>query len=263
MYLQENPVFANDPLRTVIYDTLKGADNSPFNQDAIVYHNNYLKDDYQVRPFDQLSIKVTSFENNTMNYFNSMTGNSSGGGGGSGGAVESFLYLTGYGVDGNGMIQLPLIGNFRVEGLTTRQIQDSLDNRLKPYLNLPVTSVKLGNFRITLLGEVSRPGQLYVFNPKTTILQALGMGGDITDFGNIEKIKLIRETNGGVKSVYLDLSNPNLMISEYFYVKPNDVIYVEPLKAKSFNINSRVVTVGISSLSLILGVINLILNTRS
>ena len=258
LYLQETPVVANDPLRTVIYDTLTNVDNSTFNQNAIVYYNDYLKEDYLLRPFDQLSINVASFETNTVSYFNSSSAN-----GGTNNAIESYLYLTGYTLDGNGMIQLPLIGDFRVEGLTTRQVQDSINKKLEPYLNLPISSVKLGNFRITMLGEVRNPGQVYIFNNKTNILQALGMAGDLGEFANNKKIKLIRETDSGVKSIYLDLSNPNLMISEYFYVRPNDVIYIEPIRAKAFGINTRFVSVALSSISVLIVVINLFINLRN
>ncbi|MEZ4826794.1 MAG: polysaccharide biosynthesis/export family protein [Bacteroidia bacterium] len=227
------------------------------------YYSDYLGDNYRLRPFDQLNIKASNYENSTINFFNSSgDGGGSGGGGGGGGAnIGSYLYLSSYIVDSYGMINLPLIGDMHVAGQTTDQVQDTINSRLRTYLDYASASVKLANFRITLLGEIRRPGQLYIFNTKTSILEALGLSGDITEYANIRKVKLIREEGNGARTVYIDLADANLISSEYYFVKPNDIIYIEPIKAKAFNLNSRPISVGLSAISVMLVIVNIVMNT--
>lgn len=221
-------------------------------------HNKYPAVEYKVRPFDNLYVKLTSLEQTTTTDFN-QTGSSMQGGGS---APTAMLFLTGYIVDAEGSITLPLLGSLKVVGMTVNQIKVLLDSKLKEYVKEPSVSVKLVNYRVTMLGEVLRPGVQYVFEEKWTILQALSNAGGTSDFADIKRVKLIREEEGQTKTIYLDLSKPELISSEYFFLQPHDVIYIEPTKSRAFAFNSRAVSVTLSTISIILVLTNIILNNN-
>lgn len=203
---------------------------------------------YKVRPNDQLLIKINSFEGSTGDFINQKLS----------GSTESTrlqydpstIYFNSYSINDSGYIKLPVLEKVQVEGLTTFEIQELLDQKLEPYIRLASTDVKLGNRRVTLLGEVARPGVQYLYNEQNTLLEAIGFAGDFTPFGNRKKVKLIRQTETGVKSVYLNLNRSDFLSTPYYYVQPNDVIYVEPLKPKSFDVSASSVGIVISGISL-------------
>lgn len=222
----------------------------------VEYYNEYLSQNYRVRSFDQLAIKVASYEENSISFFNSGSASQPGN------ANSAILYLNSYTVNESGMLQLPLLGEVQVGGLTITELQDTLNSKLAPFLNMPTVSVKLANFNITVLGEVARPGLMPIYNTKTTLLQVLGMAGDLSDYGNREKIKFMRETGGKIETTYLDLTDPNLISSDYFFLLPNDVIYVEPIKAKAFSLNLKSVSLGLSVTSIVLTITNIIISSQ-
>ncbi|WP_026210382.1 polysaccharide biosynthesis/export family protein [Flexithrix dorotheae] len=214
----------------------------------------YTTSNYTIKPFDNLSIKLNSFEQSTTGEFNS-TGAL---GSRPGGVDNALLYLSGYMVNQEGFIRLPLVGDLKVVGLTTDEIKDLIDKQLEDYLKFPSVSVKLTNFRISVLGEVNRPGVQYIYEGKVTLLQALSQAGDLTDFANRKSIKLIRETGKESITSYIDVSKPDLISSEYYFLLPNDIIYVEPTKAKAANVNTRVNGLVLSVVSVVITTINLI-----
>src|SRR5690606_27826753 len=124
--------------------------------------------------------------------------------------------------------------------------------KLSVYLNKATIIVKLISFKITVVGEVQKPGHYFIYNEQATVLEGLGMAGDLTDFGNRENITLIRKTANGSGTVLIDLKDPALLASEFYYLHPNDIIYVQPMKAKSTR--SNVSTLGI--LSVLFGAIS-------
>jgi polysaccharide export outer membrane protein len=215
---------------------------------------------YLIQPFDQLLIKVNAFDGNTEDFLDKEFS-----------AENTFsrdisydpasLYFNSYSVDERGQITLPLIGAILVKGKTISDIKKEIDEAYKPHLKLVSTSVKLANMRITIFGEVNRPGVQYLYNERTTILDAISLAGDITDFGNRKKVKLIRLTDKGSKTVYLNLHKSDFIKSDFFYIKPYDVIYVEPTKAKSRDRSARVVGVVISAVSVGTLILNLILTS--
>jgi len=150
------------------------------------------------------------------------------------------LYMDGYSIDSYGRITLPILGSVEVKGLTLEIAQDSIQNRANKYLNQATALVKLVSFKITVLGEVKNPGYHYVYNNQVTILEALGLAGDLTNVGNRENIKLIRPTPNGSEVTLLDITDPGLLRSPYFFLMPNDVLYVEPLRALSNRSNLEV-----------------------
>ena len=203
---------------------------------------------YRIRPNDQLMIHVNDFEGNSGSFLNRNMASDRNN------VRFNFdpaaLYFTSYSVSDSGFIKLPLLNKVRVTGLTTEELQDTLDLAIKPYVKLASTEVKLANRRVTLLGEVNNPGVQYLYNDRNTLMEAIGLAGDFTPFGNRRKVKLIRQTENGVKSVYINLQRSDFLSTPYYYVQPNDVVYVEPLKAKSFDNSSRSVGVVLSGISL-------------
>ncbi len=224
-------------------------------------YDNYLTHTYRIRTFDNVSIMLTSLEQSTVTDFNISEGRMMpmNGPGMADALGNPNLFMSGYIVNEEGYINLPLVGSIKVSGLTIDEVKVVVDDRLKEYLKFPSVSVKLMNFKITVLGEVRQPGVKYVYENRITLLEALSISGDITEFANIKRVKLIRRTEDGQKTVYMDLSRPDLIASEYFFLLPDDVIYVQPTQAKISNINSRTTSIALSTISVILVVINLIL----
>lgn len=213
---------------------------------TVEQHAVYEFTPYQIRPFDQLMIRINAFEGSTEEFLNrEFSGNSN--------TVQQFdpssIYFNSYNVNDSGYIFLPIIDSLKVAGLTVNSLKSTLDEAYKPYLKFASTNVKLANIRMTVLGEVQNPGVQYLYNEPTTIFDALSMAGDISDFGNRERIKLVRQTETGAKTVYLNLKQMDILSTEYFYVQPNDVLYVEPLKAKATEVSSQAIGIIFSVIS--------------
>lgn len=226
------------------------------NEDAGHFYYGYPMQNYKIRPYDILSVHLNSLEQNTSRYFDE---NFAGEGQGRVGQANSAnLYLQGYIVSDSGNVELPLLGTVHVAGLTTDQIKNKIDMGLEEYLKFASVSVKLVNFRVTILGEVTNPGVQYVYEQKYTLLQALSQAGNLTQFGNSQKVKLVRESGETIKTVHLDITDPEIVSSDYFFLQPNDVIVVEPTRAKSFRTNIVVPTFVFSILSIGLAVFNLL-----
>jgi len=140
-----------------------------------------------------------------------------------------------YTVDNNGEITLPMLGNVHVAGLTRIEAIEKIRKELGLYIKDPGVNINFNNFRISVLGEVSRPGSYIMPTERVTVLEALGMAGDLTIRGVRENILLIREVNGQKTMHRLDLTKQNTLNSPYYYLAQNDVIYVEPNKAQINN----------------------------
>jgi polysaccharide export outer membrane protein len=157
-------------------------------------------------------------------------------------ASPANFFMDGYTVNPAGKIVLPVIGEISVKDLTTEQAQETIQKAVDKYLTKATVIVKLTSFKVTVLGEVKNPGYYYVFNSQATVLEGLGMAGDLTPVGNREKIKLIRPTPGGSEVVILNLNDAGLLKSPYFYMMPGDVLYVAPLRARSNRSNLEIAT---------------------
>lgn len=150
---------------------------------------------------------------------------------------ESGGYLYGYDVNSEGNVVLPVIGNIGVRGLTLEEtrklIQDSADKVFKD----ATAECKLLSFKFTVIGEVKVPGTYINYNNYLTIFEAVGRAGGVNDFGRRDKILIIRPISGGIKTYSLNLQDKDILSSEAYFLLPNDVIIVEPLKHKIFNMN--------------------------
>jgi polysaccharide export outer membrane protein len=174
-------------------------------------------------------------------------------------ASQGSLFLEGYSIDADGKIILPILGELIVKGLTVDEVQALIQTHANKYLNNATVIVKLTSFKITVLGEVKSPGHYFVYNNQATILEGLGMAGDLTSFGNRKNVKLIRQIPTGSEVVLLDLRDPRLLESKYFFLNPGDVLYVEPLRARTKRTNFEILTVVFSAVTtavLILSYVN-------
>lgn len=138
-----------------------------------------------------------------------------------------------YLVNKEGKIDFPLIGTVVVKGLTTMQAKEVIRNKVAVYLKNPIVSVRVQNFKLTVLGEVNRPANYIVANERVSVLDALGMAGDLTIFGRRENVLLIREKEGRKVLTRLNLNSSDIFKSPYYYLQQNDILYVEPNKAKA------------------------------
>lgn len=141
---------------------------------------------------------------------------------------------SGYLVNRDGKIQFPVVGDMKVEGLTTDQLRLRLTKELvdRKLLLDPIVTVRQLNFKVSVLGEVAHPAVLNVPSEKISLLEALGLAGDITIYGRKDKVMIIREENGVKHIKRLDLNSNELFRSQYYYLKSNDIVYVEANKAK-------------------------------
>ena len=180
---------------------------------------------------DMLSIIVGSLSAEANEVFNSAnqyaTSTTSYGTGGAA-SIQPFGYL----VDVDGNIELPLIGKVKVEGLRTKSAADTLRKKLLTYLKEPSVTIRNINFKVSVLGEVARPAVYNIPDEKITLPEVLSLAGDLTIFGKRDNVMIIREENGKREYIRVDLTSRSIFDSPYYYLHKNDVVYVEPGKAK-------------------------------
>jgi polysaccharide biosynthesis/export protein len=178
-----------------------------------------------IQKSDILSIKVTSLSAAATEIFNQSSP-------ATGGGAEATT--PGYLVSSDGFIQFPILGNIKAEGLTKYQLRDKITSSLldKKLLVDPIVSIRFQNFRVTVLGEVNHPTVVTVPNEKISLLEAIGLAGDLTLYARRNNVMVIREVNNQKVIERLDLNSNEIFTSPYYYLQSNDVVYVEPNKAK-------------------------------
>ncbi len=144
--------------------------------------------------------------------------------------TPSFQYYT---VDANGDITFPVLGKLHVVGMTQSEVINMIQERLKGQLVNPIVTLRFLNARVTVLGEVKNPGTYILNNGRITILEALGMAGDLTQYARRDNILVMRENNGELEFERLDLRGDALFASPYFYLQQNDVVVVNPNQART------------------------------
>jgi len=162
----------------------------------------------------------------------------------------------GYLVDKSGYVNIPVLGKIKLLGLTTSQARDMLDSIAFKYYKDAAIIVRFANFKVSVTGEVNRPGIYVMPNEKVSVLDALSMAGDLTIFGKRENVLLIRDNLDGTKTPYrINLKRSDFISSPYYYLRQNDVIYVEPNKAKAAVTDAnqaRTYTIAAAALSLLI-----------
>lgn len=179
---------------------------------------------------DVLGITITSLNPEASFIFNTING---------GPNSNTLTHITstqqsGYLVDEQGQIHLPVLGSVQAEGLTKTALKEQLTSLIteKKLLVDPLVSIRHLNYEVTVIGEVARPTVINVPNGKISILKALGMAGDITVYGKKDNVMVLREQSGQTILKHIDLNSSRLLNSDYYYLMPNDIVYVEPNKNK-------------------------------
>ncbi len=218
--------------------------------------------DAKIMPKDQLTITVITTDPEAASPFNLSVSNTIGTSGQlstGGGSLQGYL------VDNDGNINFPIVGKLHVVGLTKTQCEDMIKTKIAPYLakqETPIVTVRMASYRVTVLGEVARPGVVPVTTEKMSIIEALASAGDLTIYGKRNNVMLIREDASGEKSVHrLNLNDARLINSPYYYLQQNDIIYVQPnaVQARNSAIGSST-TIWFSVVSILTSLAALIVN---
>jgi len=166
----------------------------------------------------------------------------------------------GYLINSDGTIDFPIIGKIKLAGLSRTDATDLLREKLKIYISNPIINIRILNFKITVIGEVRSPGTYTIPNERITILEAIGLAGDLNITGVRKNVLVIREINGIKTGFRLDLTNSEIINSPLYYLNQNDVIYIEPNKARVNSANSSAnISIVLSSISVLISSIYLIL----
>ncbi|GAB1452013.1 hypothetical protein MASR2M47_20690 [Draconibacterium sp.] len=196
------------------------------NDEVIKTYDDAKMPDYKLKPLDQLSIDIKSLDDPTTNVFQQSSNNQSYN-------VDPYsASLKAYLVDKSGFIQMPFIGNIYVEDKTIPEVISILQDSLNNILSSPTVTVRLVNRYVSVLGEVRNPGHFPYAQEKLTIYDALSAAGDITVYGDRDEVILARNENGKNLRISIDLTSSDIMASEYYYVQPNDMIYVKTMRKR-------------------------------
>lgn len=147
---------------------------------------------------------------------------------------DASIYLQSYTLDDEGCIELPLTGKINLKNLTVDQAKDKLQEEVSKYVNQTTLIVKLSNFNLTILGEVGKPGMYKVYQTQINLFEAIALAGNMTNFAKNEEVKIVRQTDNGSEIITVDLGKADILSSPYYYLKPNDIVYVEPLRIKQW-----------------------------
>ena len=217
---------------------------------------NYVNErsvDYKLQPGDNLYIRAlntidersAAALNGETTYSRTMSSDAS-------------IYLQSYTVDENGCIELPLAGKVEVKNLTVEEAKNRLQQELNKYVNQTTLIVKLSNFNLTVLGEVSKPGMYKVYQSQINLFEAVSMAGNMTNFAKREEVKIIRQTDNGSEIITVDMGQADILSSNYYYLKPNDIIYVEPLPIKQWGFTTFPYSTVLSIVTLAITLFNIL-----
>lgn len=201
--------------------------------------------DYRLQEGDLLSVQISTTTEQQHDFFNKEN------------AANSQLmihnpYLYGYLIKEDGSLDLPSLGVIKAAGFTLSELENVIQNIAVSYFENPVVKLNILNFEITVLGEVNNPGTFKIFNPDINILYALSLSNDITQFGNRRKVKVIRNENDLNRVFYVDLTKKGVLNNTDFMLKPNDIVYVSPMRKKfyAFNNITNIVSISLSAVTL-------------
>lgn len=239
------------PQKELIY--LQESDN----QKSIMVHENFKKP-YRLLPDDVLSITIKTSDKEVSKLFEV----SSSDGGNSGMLFnENILYFNGFKVDVEGNIFIPVIEKINVLNKTIEEVRELITNKLlSDFLTKDsqlFVNVKIAGIRYTINGEISNPGVNIIYNDKATVMDAIAQSGDITMVGNRKEVIVYRQFPHGVETATLDMTKIEVMNSPFYFIQPNDLIYIKPLKQKSYGTG----TTGLQTLTTLVSAFSLIFTT--
>jgi polysaccharide export outer membrane protein len=206
--------------------------------------------DYRIQPGDYLYIRLFTMDKDANTIYSEMSGGS-----GNTSLYEQNIYLTSYLVSDSGYINFPLLGKIPAQGKLVSEIEEHIRGLMLKEVNNAGVVVRLANFKVSILGEVQNPGTYIVNQHRVTIFQALALASDLTTYSNRNSVKLLRKQGAQTLIVNLDLTKKDIISSEYYYLLPGDILYVEPLKYKQYAFESFPYALILSSLSTMLALI--------
>ncbi|KIO77560.1 membrane protein [Pedobacter lusitanus] len=229
-------------LLTLLFVSCASTKNVPYFQDITsadksVLANTAVFTEPAIQPDDILSISIFTIDPATSMVVNQLGTQALSTVPGQVAGITPTAAAAGFLVDKNGEIDLSIIGKVKIGGLTTFQARDLIKEKAAVVYKDPNVQVRYANFKVTVLGEVGRPASYVLPNERVSVLDALGLAGDLTIFGRRENVLLIRENNGKKEFVRLNLNSSQVFNSPFYYLKQNDVIYVEPNKGKAASLN--------------------------
>lgn len=213
------------------------------------YFNN--RSEKTIQPYDYLYVKIFSLDEKTNAVFNDK------------GSFSVDNELLSYAVDGKGNISMPFIGEILLKDLTINEAREKIEKSLGVYLNNVSIIVRFVSNKVTVLGEVRIPGLHSFFDEKVSVFQALGFAGGTSDYGDLSNVTLVREKDNVIKYYYMDLTKKNIASSEYYYLLPNDVLIINPIKAKYRNLRDYALFLSATVLTSISYALSIVLITRS
>jgi len=213
-----------------------------------------LPDLYKIHPNDVLYVQVITQDPQISMLFNNK-------GNGTGYTTNMYsndasYYLYGYNVSDSGNVRLPVLGSIKVAGSTVDEATNIIQARADEFLKDGLVIVRLLSYKITVLGEVRRPGVYTNFNDKLTVFEALALAGDFTDYGKRDNVMVVRPGPDGNKTFRLNLNDKNIMASEAYYLLPNDVVVVDPRKGKIWQLNAGTYSFALSSITTLILLLN-------
>ena len=216
------------------------------------------KYDQTIQPDDALSITVSCYDAALAAPFNLIDPRQAGN-------MPTNSPLASYLVDSKGDIEFPVLGRIHVGRKTIIEIRDTLYKKIKPYIKEPSINIRRINFRITVLGEVARPGSFSINSERITVLEALGLAGDMTPYSDRQRVMVQRDENGKVIFGRVDLQSTDFFTSPFYLLHQNDVIYVDPKKNKKATVvdpASKYLTLGTAVLSALSTIVAIFALTR-
>jgi len=213
---------------------------------------NYFR--LKIIPGDILLVNVFTINPEAFPYFNIASDKQS--------SDTRSPYEKGYTVSERGTIEMPLVGEVSVLNMTMTEAASAIKQKLLKFMEEPMVTVKNLNFKITVLGEVARPGTFNIFNETVTLPEALGLAGDISAFGNRTALKIIRNNAKTPQVLMVDMTNAQSLTLENYYLQPNDIIYVEPLKRRALQNISPAVTLLTSLLTTTIVILSFIITNN-
>ena len=212
--------------------------------DELVYFRSH---EYHLQVNDLLSIQISSVTEDKYDFFRrEQTANSQ--------LMIANPYLYGYLIEKDSALELPMIGKIVAVGKTLQELENTIQEMAVVYFKDPIVKINILNFEVSVIGEVNSPKRYKVIHPKLNILDAIATAGDITEFGNRKKVKVIRLTDKVSRVFYLDLRDKNAAANIDFFLQPNDIVYVSPTNKRFYAFKNlpSAISLGVSALTLYL-----------
>lgn len=206
----------------------------------------------KIKPDDVLEIIVSSLNPEANSLFNMGTMPNVANANANAGSYSATNQM-GYLVDHEGYIEYPVLGRIQLGGLTKEEAKQVLQEKISAFLKDPIINIRFQNYRITVIGEVNRPSTFIMPSEKTSVLTALGMAGDMTNYGKRDNVLIIREEDGIRTMTRINLNEKDVLNSPYFYLQQNDIVYVEPVKSRGpeYGNNLRIISIVVSIASVV------------